>query len=1066
MLRRWGVDACLAPRVATFRRLAEASVSSRLDSPAILPRTASRWLVRQAISAAETAGELDILASSAWRTGLVDAVEEMIGQWKSRGVSAEEFGELARRRGGNVRNVELAAIYLRYQQMLAQRDAADRFDVARLGVAALRKDLAEGKERLELVVIDALPSYSRWDQAMSQVLLDHAPQGMVTLMCDASGERSDRGGREELFASAAETLEWLEGRYKSLQVEEVLPPPPREDLAYLRERLYLPPDTEGRATRVAEGSGISVVAAADSADEAVQVARRVKRLLVDQQVAPHDVAIAVASLAGERHRWREVLTSYGIPFWIDTPVRVGEVPEFAAVMMLLGMHVEGWPYRAVLEVVGNRHIRYLDTLTDHPRWPRARGGLEWMVRELQVAQGQGELVEQVARIALGAAESEESLTQRQRGARVAARYLTTLSEALDELPPKGTALEWAAATGRLAVRVGLRLDDSPGGSWRRVREAAATVDRAGQTGGEPKVWSLTEWLGQLRDWGDWLPAPDRTAREGGVAVVSLEAARHLAPRHLFVVGLGEQALANVGSSRGLMSDEEYDALAATLEEGRGYAPPSYLRGMQLFYELVSSSQDSLTLSFPSLDAKGQPMPPSSLLEEACAVLGPAWTAQLHTQPRLSVLPSQEEKVCSHKEWRLAGVAELLERKPRSLAALLRHRATARCGESLMAALEAIHHRASGDSFGRWEGLVTGSGARELLVRRFGPDHVWSPSQLEAYAACPYKFLLSQVLGIEPLADLELATDHRQLGSLLHDALKRMHEELRNVLPEGHAVTATEQAVFEAAFATAIDRALENVASFGLEGVLNELLASQVRKWKSAYRQQHEQYDAGCAEWESPLVPRHFELRFGPASRRAAAEEEDPLSTDSPFLLELDGETIQMGGRIDRIDVGRVAGQVVFQVVDYKTAAKHPVSPDEVADGRKLQPALYAMAAAQIVSTERNTALPLAAGYWVVRQKGFDEKTSIRMHLVEENRVVVSPTWEELQPRLTARLRELIDGIRRGEFPMQNPDEDCTARCDFGHICRVQQCRSLGKVWPASVADEAPAAATSQEQSTK
>src|SRR5690606_403597 len=113
--------------------------------------------------------------------------------------------------------------------------------------------------------------------------------------------------------------------------------------------------------------------------------------------------------------------------------------------------------------------------------------------------------------ALGAAESEDSLTLRQQGAMVAVRYLTALSEAMDELPREATALEWAAATGRLAVRVGLKLDDSPGGSWRKVREAAAAVvDRASQGGGEPLRWSLADWLGQLRDWGDWLPAPDRT----------------------------------------------------------------------------------------------------------------------------------------------------------------------------------------------------------------------------------------------------------------------------------------------------------------------------------------------------------------------------------------------------------------------------------------------------------------------------------------------------------------------------------------------------------------------------
>ena len=37
-------------------------------------------------------------------------------------------------------------------------------------------------------------------------------------------------------------------------------------------------------------------------------------------------------------------------------------------------------------------------------------------------------------------------------------------------------------------------------------------------------------------------------------------------------------------------------------------------------------------------------------------------------------------------------------------------------------------------------------------------------------------------------------------------------------------------------------------------------------------------------------------------------------------------------------------------------------------------------------------------------------------------------------------------MRRGEFPVWSDDENCTGRCPYSTVCRINQIRSLDKEW--------------------
>ena len=75
----------------------------------------------------------------------------------------------------------------------------------------------------------------------------------------------------------------------------------------------------------------------------------------------------------------------------------------------------------------------------------------------------------------------------------------------------------------------------------------------------------------------------------------------------------------------------------------------------------------------------------------------------------------------------------------------------------------------------WDGLVGGDFGRVRAIG--GKDRMLSPSQLETWAACPYRYFLGRVLGVQGAADEEEdEISPLERGSLVHKVLERFVEE--------------------------------------------------------------------------------------------------------------------------------------------------------------------------------------------------------------------------------------------------------------------------------------------------
>jgi hypothetical protein len=103
-------------------------------------------------------------------------------------------------------------------------------------------------------------------------------------------------------------------------------------------------------------------------------------------------------------------------------------------------------------------------------------------------------------------------------------------------------------------------------------------------------------------------------------------------------------------------------------------------------------------------------------------------------------------------------------------------------------------------------------------------------------------------------------------------------------------------------------------------------------------------------------------------------------------------------------------------------------------------------------------MPWRAGYWYVRDAGFKSKQALAMYENSGGRLELTPDWEEIRNHLNETVAALVHGIRRGQFPVCSSDDNCTGRCEFSTVCRINHVRSLEKTWQPTAA---PTSATNQ-----
>lgn len=948
----------------------------------LLDEAAQVRVVRVLVTQLAAAGALTYFAPLRERPGLAVALREVIQELKRNRLFPDQFAAAAR--GLGPRLEEIGLIYTTYQAWLQSHAWADAEGQGWLAAEALEQDAGLGRD-LRLLAVDGFDEFNPTQLAVLAHLAGRAQETLITLTGGPGGERL----AYRRFRRAEQRLRAFIG---AMEVVDLPAPAARGPvLERLEPRLFEPgaaPDTPPVPKRRA-GPVITFTAAQDREMEARAALRWVKQRLVLDGLAPADLVILARDLEPYRAPLTTAAREFGLPLRVAAGLPLAENPLVDALLNLLALPAPSvnWRPRALSSALRSPYFNWdqLGITLEHA------ATLEAVARLGLVVAGQDQWRQAFDRLSGPAAEAlidepeaeaerpgPEAVAQaREAFGRLAARLappadaadlaglIAFVEDLIGEAGPAALELHAMHAArphnAPPALEVFARAQMEPELAARDLqalaafKEALRGLARAEAVLEAPRAWEYSAFLMAVREAveAETYHPPDPPQ---AVLAASVLDARGLAFRGAALLGLAEGEFPRAERELPLLRETEREAL-----RDRGLDLEPRLRGEEvtLFYEAVTRAGERLWLSRPYLADDGQPWEASAYWRQVQRLLGDPPEVRVRAEDRLP-----PEQAASAEEWVTHGYAP----------------------EQTARGLDVLRAREAAAAAGPHEGDLAGVGA--ALARRFGQEHVWSASRLEAYGTCGFYFLTAYGLKLEPRLEPEAGFDVRALGRMLHAILEKLYGQAADPadLP---SLLDRLPAVARAVFATAPE-------AYGFRPTA--LWAQQ----QAELERQLAETVTALAEASAGWTPRWFEQAFG---------------GDQPALtVETSAGVVRLRGYIDRVDVD-AAGRL--RVVDYK-AGNTPIMAEDLRAGRRLQLPLYALAAQEALQLGQ-----AADGlYWHINSA---RAASLRLAKFEGG---LAEACAAARRHLGAHVR----AIRAGQFQPKPPPGGCPAYCPAAAFC--------------------------------
>jgi len=564
-------------------------------------------------------------------------------------------------------------------------------------------------------------------------------------------------------------------------------------------------------------------------------------------------------------------------------------------------------------------------------------------------------------------------------------FALPLIEMLAALPESAAWKEWIAQLSDLA-RAALRHPDP-------VIAVVAEFEPMRDIGPAPLeevAEVLSERLRFLRR-----DPPER--RYGHVFVASIDEARGREFGCVFLPGLAEGIFPQRALEDPLLLDQFRKTIGPTLPLRDGRVVEERLR----LRIAVAAARDGLIASYPRMDvAEARPRVPSFYaLELPRAIDG-----------RLPELKAFEQRARDAAQARLNWPApndpgDAIDQAEYDLV-MLRQAKAARylmeTNQHLARSLRARWRRWS-NKWTNADGLITTDAAAlaALQTQRLR-ERPWSPSSLQQFAMCPYKFALYGIFALRPRdesAPIE-QMDPLTRGELFHEVQFAVLGELKRaeLLPVNPQ---------------RLDAALE-IAEGVLDRIAKQYEEDLAPAIERVWRSEIDDLRTDLRGWlrhvsinDSDWRPIHFELAFGLAPDAGR----DPASVAEETDLAECG--VRLRGSIDLVE--RHTSSEALRITDHKTGKVPEATPHMVGGGRYLQPLLYGLAAEKLLGH----AVDCGRLLYATHQGGY---VPIEIKLDHRARLF-----------LTRLLANIDASIAQGFLPPV-PQKDACEICDYRPVC--------------------------------
>lgn len=475
-----------------------------------------------------------------------------------------------------------------------------------------------------------------------------------------------------------------------------------------------------------------------------------------------------------------------------------------------------------------------------------------------------------------------------------------------------------------------------------------------------------------------------------VQVYDVSLARQKEYKVVFVAGLLEKVFPMQVREDPLLSDWERKLMNGPEEPLLAECLPRQNIERFFFYTAVTRAKEKLFLCHPHLDFEGKESLPSFYLEEVKELFG----------GRVPVLRQDLSRP-------FPEIGDAITRRELGASVMGVLRGKEGCAPDLREAAAQL----AGDprNAGRFRSSMIPVEAtiRDEKILKSGSFEVreTSPTRLETYAKCPYRYFADKILKLKDTGEDLRAM---QKGSVLHHVLQQYFDPYIKKDPKETIQAFVEREMEEGLKRNPIswkepyEEALDRRE---LSGMLVDFISYEAERLKSA-----------------AFKPDRVEFSFG-----------DLGENDRPALeVEGDGKPIKLRGRVDRIDTD--AEKQFAVVIDYKRSAKFKAANLEL--GTALQLPLYLLAAQKHLGLA-----PLGGEIYSIRDhkksgfycegsaKSFDKEFSSRAQLPDD-------VFQKTLDRAVAFVRKFSGRIRQAEIPVR--PRDCESFCPYDTVCRIEK----------------------------
>ena len=653
------------------------------------------------------------------------------------------------------------------------------------------------------------------------------------------------------------------------------------------------------------------VDAPDAEREIEEIALRVREL-IEGGVAPQRIAVVPRQARPGTDRALRALREFGVPVTARQRVAYVEVPAIRALLALFDAGAERWSRHSLVELAEQpyfdlgldaqvlNHVGYRRRVEGLGQWEDALDALLRLAEERE-AETTGKDEHRASVPASG----------RVRATRAGFTALRVLAQPLESRQPEKAWLAWledAVATDTFGIQQRIyripperyeiaRLDLA---AWSGLASMLAEWRRAADAWGDDVRLDVATFAARLRDMlqaevGLWT----ETAR--GVQVVEALAAAFRSFDHTFIVGMEAGGFPVSPPASPLLDAAEREELAGA------NLPLAWRRDWEthereLFRVLVAGTRN-LTVSHARVEGRERETVRSSFVEalaDACVLATDKIASSRVRTPRLPLCVE-----------------------------------TAKPGALRVARIE--RERMTGRTTPH-NGAIESPALQAWIAAEFGPERVWSATQIESFAKCPWSYFSGRLLRLEKLEDPDQDLDPRVRGTILHDALRRFYDAELERADGPVLIREADRERAQRGIEVALDAALDAQAYESWLGhpALRDVRRAELRRLLRKYIDFEIDDNEKFYNTRSPAFKT---VRMGAGRHEVAFDD---------LELNVAGARIRLRGSIDRVDesIDDDAGRHYVAVIDYKSseyAVPGRGSPGAWNDGVMLQLPLYAEA---------------------------------------------------------------------------------------------------------------------------